>query len=61
MQQQQQMMERTKLQGYAGTKRQGSPSFHSSDEDHSDSDQKVVQTTKSKGIVTIQLFIRSKF
>lgn len=42
-------------QGYAGTKRQGSEVLHSEDEDH------IVQTTKSKGIVNVQLFIRSKF
>lgn len=48
------MVDQMNLQGYAGTKRQGSPVMHSEDEDH------IVQTTKSKGIVNVQLFIRSK-
>lgn len=55
------MMDQNKLQGYAGSKRRGSSIHNSSDEDLSDSDQKVVQTTKSKGIVNVQLFIRKAF
>ena len=49
------MVDQTTLhQGYAGTKRPGSEVLHSEDEEH------IVQTTKSKGIVNVQLFIRSK-
>ena len=49
------MVDQMNYQGYAGTKRQGSPVMHSDDDvDH------IVQTTKSKGIVNVQLFIRSK-
>ena len=49
---------------HVGSKRRSPPTVHSDDElayPESPSSEKIVQTTKSKGIVNVQLFIRSKY